>query len=222
MATSDYSPLIILILFLQLLSESLWAASCDRSQGATAIPSCRQVLQNKPQDVGTLVQYANILLDLGRASEAVELLEASHGKSPTNSTIRLKLSDAREAAQKPAKDSGPSSRTMQKLSVLRCKTRTGQSALEVCNIALKNQPQDVSLLLAKGDAFMSLNRATEAAQTYRLALAQDKANSEIQGKLKLAVAKIPEKRAPLVIAAAVEIEQIVKFSNASIDGQVSY
>lgn len=249
--------LIILVLVSLSLSKSTWGVTCERAQGASAIDACRQALQKRPQDVDILIQYTDILLDLGRSREAVDLLEASHGKKPTNSTIRLKLSEAREAAVKPARDTGPSSRAIQKLTELRCTTRTGQAALESCNAALSNQPNDIDLLTAKGNALMLLKRPREAVDAYRLAFAQDKSNSAIQNKLKLAIAETPKPKpkpkedqpvpvvvsspAPLQVArksppptdepkirdpetveAKKEIVQVVRFSNAPIDGRISY
>ena len=231
--------LAVLVLYSFLLPESTWAMACDRALGASAIPACRQALQTNPQDVDILVVYADILLDLGRPDEAVDLLEASHGKSPTNSSVRLKLSNAREAAVGPVEDTGPSSRAIEQLSVLRCKTRTGQAALDVCNIALENQPHDVDLLVAKGDALMLLKRPAEAVQTYELALAQDDSNTTIQGKLKFAeveVAQInnriaaeqaalkntPKTQEIIEESPLKEVKQIVKYSNAPVNGNISY
>jgi tetratricopeptide (TPR) repeat protein len=215
------------------------AITCDRTEGALAIPYCRQALLETPQDVNLLVVYTDILLDLGRPLEAVELLETGLGKNPDNNTIRLKLSNAKEAAEKPLQDSGPSSRAIERLNLLQCKTRTGQAALSSCNIALQQRPRDVELLMAKGDALMVLKRPTDATRTYELALAEDESNTAIQSKLKLALAEVtreqtpptptqmvlqnePMEKDPVEVAVAKEIKSVVKFSNASIDGQVSY
>ena len=220
---SIQSALAVLVLCSFLLPQSTWAAVCDRALGAPAIPACRQALQTDPQDVDTLVELADILLDLGRPDEAVNLLEASHGKSPTNSSVRLKLSNAREAAAGSGEDIGPSSRATDQLSVLRCKTRTGQAALDVCNSALQNQPQDVDLLVAKGDALVLLKRPVEAVQTYELALAQDVSNTIIQAKLIFAEESVEESVTENVEETPLEdIKQIVKYSNAPINGLVSY
>jgi len=233
------STLAVLVLQSFLLPESAWAVACERAQGASAIPACRQALQTDPQAVDILVVYADILLDLGRPDEAVDLLEASHGRSPTNSSVRLKLSNAREAAAGSAEVTGPSSRAIEQLSVLRCKTRTGQAALDVCNIALENQPQDVDLLVAKGDALMFLKRPAEAVQTYELALAQDDSNTTIQGKLKFAQTELPQTNNQIAAGQSAlintpksqeiieesslkEVKQIVKYSNAPVNGRVSY
>jgi tetratricopeptide (TPR) repeat protein len=237
------SALAVLVLCSFLLPQSAWAADCDRALGAPAIPACRQALQADPQDVDTLVEFADILLDLGRPDEAVDLLEASHGESPTNSSVRLKLSNAREAMVESGEDTGPSSRATDQLSVLRCKTRTGQAALDICNTALENQPHDVDLLVAKGDALMLLERPAEAVQTYDLALAQDASNTTIQAKLKFAeenaeaiATESAAENDEAIVAENVEtivpenvdetpledIKQIVKYSNAPINGLVSY
>jgi len=231
--------LAVLVMYSFLLPQSAWAVACDRALGASAIPACRQALQTDPQAVDILVVYADILLDLGRPDEAVDLLEASHGKSPANSSVRLKLSNAREAAAGSAEDTGPSLRAIEKLSVLRCKTRTGQAALDVCNIALENQPHDVDLLVAKGDALMLLKRPAEAVQTYELALAQDGSNTTIQGKLKFAQVEVtqlnnriaaeqaalkttPKTQGIVEETPLIEVKQIVKYSNAPLNGRVSY
>ena len=231
--------LMSLTVFLLLLPESIWAVDCNRVNGEAAIPSCRQALLGNPQDVDLLTQYADILMDLDRSGEAVDLLETSFGKNPSNNTIRLKLSNAREAAAKNTEDTGPNARTLQKLSALRCNTRTGQAALDACNTALEYQPRNVDFLVSKGDALMLLEQPAEAVRTYDLALAQDKTNSVIQSKLKLAFAEIPsveERSVPVQVIAqhetvnatiAVgalegEIKQVVRFSNASLDGKVSY
>jgi len=233
------SMLAILVLQALLLPVHAWAADCDRSQGAAAIPACRQALQTDPQAVDVLVAYADILLDLGRPDEAVDLLETSLGSNPTNSTARLKLSNAREAVAGLVEDTGPSSRAVEQLSVLRCKTRTGEAALDACSSALKNQPNDVDLLVAKGDALMLLNRPSEATQTYQLALAQDAANTVIQDKLETARAELtqvdnrianaqstltdtPPGQGTIEESSLNEAKQIAQFNNASIDGRVSY
>lgn len=256
--TFTQCTLIVLMLIVLMLPVSTHATTCDRAEGEAAIPFCRQALLASPQDVDLLVQYADILLDLGRPLEAVELLETSHGKAPGNNTIRLKLSNAKEAAAKPSEDRGPSSRAIDRLNVLQCKTRIGQAALNGCYSALEQQPLDVELLTAKGDALMEIKRPTEAVRTYELALAQDKNNNVIKSKLDLALSaasreqvsrtsaqvakqnepieKEPVKKQPVevavepvkiamepaVTAVAKEIRSVLQFSNASIDGQVSY
>ena len=86
---------------------------------------------------------------------------------------------------------------------------------------------------------MLLKQPAEAARTYDLALTQDKTNPVIQGKLKLAYAETPgvekrsapaqdtlrhEPKSTKIAGGALEknIKQVVRFSNASIDGDVSY
>jgi tetratricopeptide (TPR) repeat protein len=195
MTTWAQCTLIVLSLIILLLPVNARAQTCDRAAGAAAIPYCRQVLLDNPDDVDNLLQYTDILLDLGRPVEAVELLESHHGKKPTNSAVKIKLSNAREAAS-PAVEKAPSSRAIQRLSVLQCKTRIGQAALNGCHSALEHQPLDVELLVAKGNALMVLKRPAEAAQAYELALTQDKTNALIQSKLELALAEVKKEKAP--------------------------
>jgi len=178
---------VIPVLLMALLAPvTALAQTCDRSEGAAAIPNCQQALQADPEDIEALLTYADILIDLGRPGEAVELLETSQGENPTDNSVRLKLSNAREAAAIPAKEAEPSSRAIQRLNVLQCKTRVGQAALNGCYSALEQHPLDVELLIAKGDALMVLERYDEAAETYQVALTQDKDNAVIQSKLEQA------------------------------------
>ena len=84
---SAQSILMVTALFLLLLPPSSWAVECDRSNGEAAIESCRQALQDSPQDVDTLKTYAEILIDLERPGEAIDLLAVSytHLTLPTTS-----------------------------------------------------------------------------------------------------------------------------------------
>ena len=219
MRNSGTSPLVpcaqymlgVLMLMVLLLPVSAGATSCNPAEGDAAIPYCRQALLANPPDIDTLMRYADILLDLGRALEAVELLETSVENNPGNSAIRLKLSNAREATFKPSKDSGPSAAAIDRLNVLQCKTRIGQAALNGCYSALEQHP----LVWTVDPALQDLEQISQApAQVASPQVAsQNKPGEPDPVELDMK---------PVETAVATEIENEIRFSNASLDGQVSY
>jgi Flp pilus assembly protein TadD len=145
-------------------------------------------MDHNPDDLGPRMRLADALVDQGCYQEAVEILETASEIFPRNAELTGKLRDVRSLVTEQTYIEGLTQAAEgAKLArnQLRC-TKLGDVA--ACEDALRSKPDDVQLLLAKGDALMQANRPTEAETAYRH-LAQLKPGDE-SVRTKLANAEV--------------------------------
>jgi len=158
-------------------------ASCLSGKHSDAVADAKSATERSPDDLGPRMRLADALVDQGCYQEAVAILESAQEDFPRNSELSGKLRDVRSLVTEQtyiegltqAAESAKFSRNL-----LRC-TKLGD--ITACEDALHSKPDDVPLLLAKGDALMQANRIADAVTAYQH-VSQLKPNDEaVKGKL---------------------------------------
>jgi cytochrome c-type biogenesis protein CcmH/NrfG len=158
-------------------------ASCQSGKHSDAVADAKSATERSPDDLGPRLRLADALVDQGCYQEALAILESAQEGFPRNSELSGKLRDVRSLVTEQtyiegltqAAESAKFSRNQ-----LRC-TKLGD--VTACEDALHSKPDDVPLLLAKGDALMQANRVADAVTAYHH-VSQLKPNDEaIKGKL---------------------------------------
>jgi cytochrome c-type biogenesis protein CcmH/NrfG len=169
-------------------ARAIARASCQSGKQSDAVVDAKAAVDHNPDDLGPRMRLADALVDQGCYQEAVEILDAAEQTFPRNAELTGKLRDVRSLVTEQtyiedltqAAEGAKLARNQ-----LRC-TKLGDVA--ACEDALRSKPDDVQVLLAKGDALMQANRPAEAVTAYRH-LAQLKAGDE-SVKVKLANAEV--------------------------------
>ena len=159
-------------------------------------------MERDPDQLGPRMRLADALVDQGCYQEAVEILEAAEEAFPRSAELTGKLRDVRSLVTEQtyiegltqAAESAKVARNQ-----LRC-TKLGDVA--ACEDALHAKPDDVALLMAKGDALMQANRPADAAAAYTHASQLKPSDDTLKSKLASAEALIPKTQPPPTVVAA--------------------
>ena len=177
-------------------ARAIARASCQSGKHSDAVIDARSAMDHNPDDLGPRMRLADALVDQGCYQEAVEILETASEIFPRNAELNGKLRDIRSLVTEQTYIEGLTQAAEgAKLArnQLRC---TKLSDVAACEDALRSKPDDVQLLLAKGDALMQANRPTEAETVYRH-LAQLKPGDEtVRTKLANAQALVAKNQPP--------------------------
>jgi len=185
-------------------ARAIARASCQSGKHSDAVVDAQSAMNRNPDDLGPRMRLADALVDQGCYQEAVEILETASENFPRNAELTGKLRDVRSLVTEQTYIEGLTQAAEgAKLArnQLRC-TKLGDAA--ACEDALRSKPDDVQLLLAKGDALMQANRPAEAETAYRH-LAQLKPGDEsVRTKLANAEVLVAKNQppAPARVAAA--------------------
>jgi cytochrome c-type biogenesis protein CcmH/NrfG len=169
-------------------ARAIARASCQSGKHSDAVVDARSAMNHNPDDLGPRMRLADVLVDQGCYQEAFEILETASENFPRNAELTGKLRDVRSLVTEQTYIEGLTQAAEgAKLArnQLRC-TKLGDVA--ACEDALRSKPDDVQVLLAKGDALMQANRPAEAETAYRH-LAQLKPGDE-SVRTKLANAEV--------------------------------
>lgn len=149
---------------------------------APPIVAARAALGKTPGSLDTRFQLADALIESNCYEAAVHVLEEGQPLHPGNSSLQTKLRTTRSLVSEQGYFAGleqaeVAARVSRNL--LRC-SRLGE--LAACDEALKLKPDDVEILIAKGDALLKAARPGDAEQTYKRArqLAPDNAKAAAQ------------------------------------------
>jgi cytochrome c-type biogenesis protein CcmH/NrfG len=168
---------------------SLPAMACAHDDGPAcannptpAIVAGRASLVKSPASLDTRFQLADALVEANCYEAAVHALEEGQALHPGNASLAARLRTTRSLVSEQGYFAGleqaeVAARVSRNL--LRC-SRLGD--LVACDEALKLKPDDVEILIAKGDAQLKAARPADAEQTYRRAkqLAPDNAKANTQ------------------------------------------
>jgi Flp pilus assembly protein TadD len=168
-------------------ARALAKASCQSGKHSEAVADATAAVEREPDEIGPRMRLADALVDQGCYQEAVGVLEAVQESHPRNIELSAKLRDVRSLVTEQTYIEGlTQAAEVAKLArnQLRC---TRLADVSACEDALKSKPDDVQLLLAKGDALMQGNRPAEAVTAYQQ-LSQLKPGDEAV-KTKLAAAE---------------------------------
>jgi tetratricopeptide (TPR) repeat protein len=161
-------------------------SSCEVSDQQASLASARQSLERSPRDLQARLALADGLVKASCYEEAVHVLQDGEPLHPRNQQLQTQLQTARSLIKERQFFEGlDQAELAAQLSrhALRC-TRFGDVA--ACDQALVLKPNDVAILIAKGDALMKAERPIEAIETYGRAGIADSANADVALKLKTA------------------------------------
>lgn len=114
-----------------------------------------------------------------RFAPALQLLDDLRGRQPWNARVTERLHEVRSVADEaawlarregPAASAGGADLTLVEA---RCTRLSGEEALAACNQVLRSRPDDVRVLIARGDLLLTLGRVAESLQSYRAAAARE-------------------------------------------------
>jgi len=175
------------VALLLLLAAFAPANAHDGSAACTTEPSpevvaARAALASTPASLETRIRLADALLAGNCYEAAVHTLEEGQALHPGNAALAAKLRTTRSLVSEQSYFAGleqaeVAARVSRNL--LRC-SRLGD--LAACDEALKLKPDDVEMLIAKGDAQLKAGKPADALQTYQRAkqVAPDNAKAGTQ------------------------------------------
>lgn len=184
-------------------ARAIARASCQSGKHSDAVVDARSAVEHNPDDLGPRMRLADALVDQGCYQEALEILEAAEENFPRSGELSGKLRDVRSLVTEQtyiegltqAAESAKIARNQ-----LRC-TKLGDIA--ACEEALRAKPDDVALLIAKGDALMQANRPGDAATAFRHVAQLKPGDEVIKTKLANAEALVAKTQpAPPAVVAA--------------------
>ena len=171
--------------------------ACEASARQPAIVSARESLQRTPDALKVRLGLADLLIDAGCYDEAVHVLEDGTAIHARNEELQTRLRTARSLiSERQFFDGLDQAELDAKLSrhVLRC-TRFGD--VDACDQALAIKPDNVAVVIARGDALLKSQRPLEALDAYRRATALDPSNADVATKTKLCAGAAPYRRTAL-------------------------
>ncbi len=182
-------PGVAALLLLTLLASSRVAVGASEitcvngGQQNPDIAARKTELQQSPTQLGKRLELANLLEKAGCYDEAVHLLEEGQKYNPFNPTLLFSLRRARNMVKEEHYLEGvdqaeASARLNRKIE--RC---THESDAAACDEVLSQQPNNATILIAKGDALMTAHRPAEAWKTYIRASELAPNNTALTGKL---------------------------------------
>jgi len=158
---------------------AIWSASASAHDGAPtcdaaaanqpAFERARDDLKKNPRAVDTRVDLSDRLIDAGCYDEAVHLLEDGLKVTPNDRTLDTRLRTARSfVSEREYLNSHPVTKNdMGEAELRRFQLRCLQLGdAQACDQALSAKPDDISLMLAKGDALLKAERARDALMTF--------------------------------------------------------
>jgi cytochrome c-type biogenesis protein CcmH/NrfG len=189
-------------------ARALARASCQNGKHSATVVDATAAIDREPDEIGPRMRLADALVDQGCYQEAVGVLEAVQDSYPRNAELSAKLRAVRSLVTEQTYIEGLTQAAEgAKLArnQLRC---TRLADLEACEEALQSKPDDVPLLLAKGDALLQVNRPADAATAYRHASQLKPGDEAVKTKLTaaeaLAATSQPAVSAPTAVASNVQ------------------
>jgi predicted Zn-dependent protease len=187
-------------------AEALTRATCQTGKQSEVVTAAAAMVEHDPDDLGRRLRLADTLVDQGCYQEAVGVLEAGQQVHPHSSELAGKLRDVRSLVTEQTYIDGltqAAEGAKLQRNQLRC---TRLADLTACDDALKLKPDDLQLLLAKGDALVQGNRPAEALAAYRHAAQLKPGDEAVKSKLVAAealqatAAPVPSAEAPVSVA----------------------
>jgi tetratricopeptide (TPR) repeat protein len=162
---------------------------CQGDSQPQSVRDARVVLERSPDELQPRLLLADALLDQGCNQDAATVLEAGQAMHPRSGELQDKLRIVRsmltEQVYIEGIDKAQESAKLQR-NLLRC---TQLADISACDDALKSRPDDLQLILAKGDALLQANHPAEAMVVYRHASTLSPNNEAVKGKLAAAMAQ---------------------------------
>lgn len=169
-------------------ARALAKASCQNGKHSEAVSDATAAVEREPDEPGPRMRLADALVDQGCYQEAVSVLEAVQETHSRSIEVSAKLRAVRSLVTEQTYIEGLTQAAEgAKLArnQLRC---TRLADIQACEDALQSKPDDVPLLLAKGDALLQANRPADAVTAYRHASQLKPGDETVQTKLTAAEA----------------------------------
>jgi len=157
--------------------------SCQAGIQPQSIIDARTALEQAPSELSRRFRLADALVEIGCYQEATGVLQAGEAQHPHSSELQSKLRETRSMLSEQHYFEGlglaeESARLQRNL--LRC---TQLADVSACDAAIKSKPEDVQMVVAKGDALLQGSRPAEAVTVYRRALDMSPGNATVSSKL---------------------------------------
>jgi tetratricopeptide (TPR) repeat protein len=185
MATSNLIAGLLLTLF---ASSALAAESVDTGCSSVVsrgpqITAARSALQAAPAVPARRIHLSDLLIEAECYDEAIHVLEDGEELDPRNALLQNRLTRARSMVREKQyfaglDDAEASARLAR--GKLRC---TRLNDIAACDEVLGQQPRNVDILMAKGDALLKANRNEDALNAYARATQAAPDNAVAAGKL---------------------------------------
>ncbi len=162
--------------------------ACAASANQPALLSAREALQGTPDALKIRLGLADLLIEAGCYEEAVHVLDDGVAMHARSEELQRRLRTARSLISERQFFDGLDKAEMEaKLSrhVLRC---TRFADLDACDQALALKPDDVAVVIARGDALLKSQHTLEALDAYRHAAVLDPSNADTTAKVNAAQA----------------------------------
>ena len=157
--------------------------ACAAALQQPALVSAREVLQRAPDSLKARLALADLLIDGTCYDDAVHVLEEGAAVHARSEELQKRLRTARSLVSETQFFQGLDKAELDaKLSrhVLRC---TRFSDVEACDQALSIKPDNIAVVVARGDALLKAQRPLEALDAYRRANALDPTNADVATKM---------------------------------------
>ncbi len=171
------------------------SASCLSDSGKAAVTSCNKALAAAPRDIAIRFALVDALIEQGKHKKASSVLVNGLDLYPANQEIKDKLalteSYLKEQAwvksrrNKATGNRGKESSSGFKISMVKCTRLKGQKALDACNKALKEQPDNSDLLQGKGNALLSMELIGDALIAYRKAQKLNPSDQAVSSRIRV-------------------------------------
>jgi tetratricopeptide (TPR) repeat protein len=168
--------------------EQAKEGACAAAPQQPAIVKARESLQRTPDALKVRLGLADLLVEATCYEEAVHVLEDGVTIHARSEELQVRLRTARSLiSERQFFDGLDQAELDAKLSrhVLRC-MRFGD--VDACDQALAIKPDNVAIVIARGDALLKSQRPLEALDAYRRATALDPSNADVTTKLSAAQA----------------------------------
>ncbi len=165
------------------MADAPTSGQCDAASLPQSVVAGKATLEHSPDDLKTRIAVTDGLIEKSCYVEAIAILQAGVSLFPRNSELKSRLRDAQSMLSEQhyfeGLDRAQAAAKAQR-NLLRCRQLADIAA---CDAALQTNPDDVGLLLAKGDALLAAERPAQATLIYRRADQVSPSNDAIRSKL---------------------------------------
>jgi Flp pilus assembly protein TadD len=177
----------------------------------------RAALQRTPTMLGKRMELANLLQRAGCYDDAVHVLEEGEKYNPLSLTLKFSLRRARNMVREEHYFAGTDKAEAAARLNRNTERCTRLSEVAACDDVLSEQPDNVKILMAKGDSLVKAHRPEDATAVYARAAELAPNDTALTGKLQ-ALKRVHRKEPTELAAMSAAAEAMVEpqaFSNVA-------
>jgi tetratricopeptide (TPR) repeat protein len=184
-----YAPVLYWVVFAWLLVTlfvpRIVFAACLTAGGEQAVRECRQELDQEPRNLQLRYRLADSLKKLGKKNEAVLVLKQGMSLYPGDAIAQSELEERISFAERENDLAATGNDAQTSVNVILCRS---SGNLEACNKGLEKLPDNIDLLVGKGNALLGLDppKVIDAINVFRKALSVDSKNQAARTQLAVA------------------------------------